>query len=399
MSDQEDGDIFQKIKDYLKKFIADIDAKEVITLVVFGVIIFFIFKMMFGGIFGLSLVVIENGPCPNSSMCPTYDKGDMFLINKVAPEKIELGDVIVYESTYDGKLIIHRVINITTIETSSGLDYYYRVSGDNYATNARIDTYSGFNTTIPYDAVRGKTVLVIKKIGYLRLWLSDNPVIRNILLIIVVGLGAYLILAPEKKTEEEKEKEEAEKQARAVREKKELKIRFKEFFVNSWTNTKKWFKELFTVKKKRIKLIVICSLVIIIGILIPVIDQSNRVEGVTTGIHDISNLNLDDLSYSYENIVFLSFDISYAQDGSYNDVLKCFYVEGIQNNTVIGVFIWKALYQPEVDGIIGGSLVFDASEFNDSLSLTIKITYDIKHRFGADELGLVYQETFTAIDW
>ena len=136
MSEQEDGDFIRKIKNYAKKFIADIDVKEVAILFVFGIIIFFVFKMMFGGIFGLSLVVIENGPCPNSSMCPTYDKGDMFLINKVAPEKIELGDVIVYESSFDGKLIIHRVINITI----DGSDYTYRVSGDNYETNDRIDS-------------------------------------------------------------------------------------------------------------------------------------------------------------------------------------------------------------------------------------------------------------------
>ena len=45
MSDQEEGDFFQKVKNYGKKFISDIDAKEVITLLVFGIIIFFIFKM------------------------------------------------------------------------------------------------------------------------------------------------------------------------------------------------------------------------------------------------------------------------------------------------------------------------------------------------------------------
>ena len=403
MSDQEDGDIFQKTKNYVKKFVSDIDVKEVITLLVFGIIIFFIFKMMFGGIFGISLVVIENGPCPQSSMCPTYDKGDMFLINKASPEKIQLGDVVVYESTIDGKLIIHRVINITTIETSSGLDYYYRVSGDNYNSNDRIDTYSGFNTTIPYEAVRGKTVMVIRKIGYLRLWMSEYPVIRNVLIILVVGVGAYLILAPEKKTEEEKAKEEEEKEAKArIREEnkqKELKVRIQEYFINTWKNTRKWFIELFTIKKQRIKLIVFCSLIILAGILIPVIDQGIRVDGATTGIHDISNVNFDNTTYSMEDIVFFSFNIAYEHDGSYNDILRTFYVEGIQNGTVIGDFIWHAHYQPEVAGIIGGSLVFDNSEFDYDQSLTIKITYDIKHRFGADEIGLVYQETFTNLDW
>ncbi len=401
MSDKKEGDIFQKIKAYGKKFIADIDAKEVITLLVFGIIIFFVFKMMFGGIFGLSLVVIENGPCPESSMCPTYDKGDMFLISKASPEKIEMGDVIVYESAnvFDsGKLIIHRVVNITVV----GDEYFYRVSGDNYYTNARIDSYGTSNTLIPYEAVRGKTVMIIRKIGYLRLWLSDNPAVRNILLVIVVGLGAYLILAPEKKTDEEKAAEEQEKAAKLERkaeEKKDLKIRAKEFFIHSWNNTKKWFVELFTVKKQRIKLIIFTSVILLLVILIPVIDQGIKVEGATTGINDISGLQLDDLTYSSEGIVFLAFNIHYSHDGSYNDVLKCFEVEGIQNGTTLSTFKWKALYQPEVDGLIGGTLIFDIAEFNDSISLTIKITYDIKHKFGADENGLIYEESFTAIDW
>lgn len=406
MSDEEESDTFQKIKNYVKRLIADIDAKEVLSLLIFAIIIFFIFKLMFGGIFGISLVVIENGPCPASSMCPTYDKGDMFVISKSSPEKIEMGDVIVYASasSYDpGRLIIHRVINITIIETASGPDYYFRVSGDNYDTNDNIDHYNTSNTLIPYDAVKGKTIMVIRKIGYLRLWLSDNPFIRNILLVLVVGVGAYLILAPEKKTEEEKEEEEKEKAAkkekREAQKNKEFKVRVKEFLHNSWKSTKKWFVELITVKKRRIYLIVITSIIILMVILIPVIDQSIRVEGVTTGIHGISSLHLDDLTYASEGIIFLSYNIHYSDDGSWNEVFRCFLVEGIQNNTVIGTFKWKALYQPEIDAIIGGSMIFDIAEFNASMSLTLKITYNIIHRFGPDQIGLVYQDTFTALDW
>ncbi|MHA1199410.1 MAG: hypothetical protein ACTSQF_08800, partial [Candidatus Heimdallarchaeaceae archaeon] len=139
--------------------------------------------------------------------------------------------------------------------------------------------------------------------------------------------------------------------------------------------------------------------ILLMGILIPVIDQGIRVDGATTGINDISGLRLDDLTYSTEGIVFLAFNIHYSHDGSYNDILKCFHVEGIQNGTVLSTFEWKALYQPEVEGLIGGTLIFDIDEFDDGLSLIIKITYDIDHRFGADENGLVYQESFTALDW
>ena len=235
MSSSDDKPLMEKITNYLKKFISDIDAKEVATLIIFGLLIFFVFKMMFGGIFGLSLVVIENGP--QSSMWPTYDQGDMFLINKCKPNKIELGDVIVYVSDThmsSGTLIIHRVVNITTIETANGLEYYYRVSGDNPFSNTYVDSYNSTTTLIPYDAVVGKTVFLIRKVGYLRLWLAGNQALRIILLLAVIGLGAYLILAPDKKKEEE-EAEKEKMEEKQQKEKKELRVRLKEYSITTST--------------------------------------------------------------------------------------------------------------------------------------------------------------------
>ncbi|OLS32501.1 MAG: hypothetical protein HeimAB125_08160, partial [Candidatus Heimdallarchaeota archaeon AB_125] len=54
MSSSDDKTLMEKIQSYVKKFISDIDAKEVAVLIIFGLIIFIVFKMMFGGIFGLS---------------------------------------------------------------------------------------------------------------------------------------------------------------------------------------------------------------------------------------------------------------------------------------------------------------------------------------------------------
>ena len=190
----------------LAKIKKKINVKETVLMIVLALVLFFFVKMMFGGIFGISLVVIENGPCPNSSMCPVYDQGDMFLIYKSAPENIELGDVIVYESENGfstGILIIHRVVDITVIEEGGSDQYYYRVSGDNKNSNQEIDHFNSTSSLIPYGNVVGKTVFLIPKIGYLRLWLSDSPVFRYILIGLLVIVAAYLIFVPDKKKEDE----------------------------------------------------------------------------------------------------------------------------------------------------------------------------------------------------
>ena len=93
-------------------------------------------------------------------------------------------------------------------------------------------------------------------------------------------------------------------------------------------------------------------------------------------------------------MVYIPFTIYFKHDGSWNQVLKCFTTEGIQNGSVLATSAWWSFYQVEGDRTLGGSLVFVESEFNSSLALTIKITYTIKHRFGPDLVDLEYEETF-----
>ena len=93
-------------------------------------------------------------------------------------------------------------------------------------------------------------------------------------------------------------------------------------------------------------------------------------------------------------MVYVPFTIYFKHDGSWNQVLKYFTTEGIQNGTVLATSVWLSFYQLEGDRTIGGSLVFVESEFNSSLALTIKITYTIKNRFGPDLIDLEYEETF-----
>jgi len=482
----------------LSRILKRINIKDVIYLSIFAIIIFLIVKMMFGGIFGLSLVVIENGP--RSSMWPTYDQGDMFLINRCSPDKIQMGDVIVYESANSfssGTLIIHRVINITIFEDSTGSHYYYRVSGDNPNTNNNVDFYNVSSTLIPYDAVLGKTIFLIPKIGYIRLWMTNSPAVRYIILAALLIFGLYLIFAPDKeeakkakdavqkdkerdiclfcknkieKTEDQElgicsncgkqsplceicknpmtsdqsllqvekcehifhkdhilewikikgtcpickdrinresmkpwedsvKPEEKQSTEDKIDEEfhnlgkgnEEKKFNFKTFLENQWIKTKKNFIELFTVKSKRIKLIIFVSIILLLIIAIPVIDTLIRYPNLITAIDDVKLLPLKE--YEDESIVFLPFTIYFKHDGSWNKVLKNFEVLGIQNDTILSTMKWYSFYQVEGNQTLGGSLIFNSFEFNINVKLTIEIHYSIHYRFGEDR-SMSYQEDF-----
>lgn len=98
---------------------------------------------------GLSYVVIENED-PNS-MYPEYHQGDVFVIFKSTPEKIEVGDLIVYNGL-SALPIIHRVQDVVI----SGGEYFYRAKGDNYNLT-KLDTLSG-GTLIAYEDIQGKVI-------------------------------------------------------------------------------------------------------------------------------------------------------------------------------------------------------------------------------------------------
>ena len=68
------------------------------------------------------LVVVEG-----NSMLPTLHNGDLVLIYKPGPGDIKPGDIIVYRSPSQNKLVIHRVIEVNRC----GPQYCYITKGDN----------------------------------------------------------------------------------------------------------------------------------------------------------------------------------------------------------------------------------------------------------------------------
>ncbi len=105
----------------------------------------------------------------SGSMEPTFYRGDLVVVQGIAAENILVGDIIVYDNPFRGIPVVHRVIDVQ--ETEDGLKFFTK--GDNIRTNHLSDQQSGIAPPIRPVWIRGKVALVIPKLGYLRVMLTQ----------------------------------------------------------------------------------------------------------------------------------------------------------------------------------------------------------------------------------
>jgi len=88
-----------------------------------------------------------------------FTKGDILFVTGIKPEKVEIGDVIIFESTYSAP-IIHRVVNIKEQEG----EYSFSTIGDNNNGQLAVEK------SIPEDKIIGKAQARIGPyIGWIKL--------------------------------------------------------------------------------------------------------------------------------------------------------------------------------------------------------------------------------------
>jgi signal peptidase len=142
------------------------------------------------------MVVVVSG-----SMEPNINKGDLLFLKGENPEKIEVGDVIVYDAQglWEGAPedpIVHRVIDI---DEEDG-DLLFITKGD---ANEYKD-----EEPVPEDHVLGVVVGRIPYVGWIKIILTDYGLIFPVIIILSVPLVISIIwdlFKPE--VEQDKEKE------------------------------------------------------------------------------------------------------------------------------------------------------------------------------------------------
>ncbi len=138
---------------------------------------------------GLGYALDTNKPIMavvSSSMEPTFYRGDLVVVKGVPTEELRIGDVIVYDNPCRGIAVVHRVVDVREdishephrcpngrllSPPDEGPVFY--TQGDNDRTNHLPDQESGIAPPIRPDWVKGRVVLVIPKLGWFRVLLTE----------------------------------------------------------------------------------------------------------------------------------------------------------------------------------------------------------------------------------
>jgi signal peptidase len=131
----------------------------------------------------------------SDSMLPTLERGHLLVLQRQAPEDIQVGNIIVYNADWHTQApVVHRIIQI---ENVTGEIRYY-TQGDN---NSQPDPF--YRT---YEDIVGVVVFSIPFIGNITLFLQQPGVLPIVLVCLII-----LMIIPEflpKKDEEKKVEEE-----------------------------------------------------------------------------------------------------------------------------------------------------------------------------------------------
>jgi signal peptidase len=141
-------------------------SKKLISVIFIGIIsLIFISGLI--GIYSQNIDITsqntETNVVATGSMEPTLYRGDIVIVEK-NPDKVNVGDIAVYNAVWFDQPVLHRVI---AIKKSSDGDVMYETKGDN---NPVSDPYLVKRNQIISKVKMGKNGLaIIPKIGYITL--------------------------------------------------------------------------------------------------------------------------------------------------------------------------------------------------------------------------------------
>ncbi len=94
-----------------------------------------------------------------------FNKGDIIVLTRANPEKLEIGDVIVFwpENRLESEPIIHRIID----KWEENSNYHFATKGDNNPT------LQNFERDIREDQIIGRSLFRIPYLGYVKIFFVD----------------------------------------------------------------------------------------------------------------------------------------------------------------------------------------------------------------------------------
>lgn len=144
-----------------------------VLYVILGVVLAFVANQGFAFALSTDMPVVA---VESNSMIPTFQKGDILVLQGILPKELQVGDIIVFSSPGQEVPIVHRIIEINP-------DGTFQTKGD---ANAK---QLSFEKRIESSQIHGKEILIIPYLGWIKIGITEY-VIPNIIWVI---LGALLV--------------------------------------------------------------------------------------------------------------------------------------------------------------------------------------------------------------
>ncbi len=144
------------------------ELKDTLKYIVLGLVLAIVINFTLGMALGAERPMMA---VVSRSMEPTLNVGDLVVIKGVSIDEVKVGDIIVYYNPFSRILVVHRVIDI---QEDDGRILLY-TKGDNNATNPLPDQNleNPIAPPISEELLRGKVILVIPKVGLVKVWFTE----------------------------------------------------------------------------------------------------------------------------------------------------------------------------------------------------------------------------------
>lgn len=116
----------------------------------------------------MPIVAVES-----NSMVPTFQRGDILVLQGVPSDQLKIGDIIVFSASGQATPIVHRIIKINP-------DGTFQTKGD--ANSGQLS----FEKNINPEYVHGKEIVIIPYIGWIKIAVTEY-LAPNILWVILIS--------------------------------------------------------------------------------------------------------------------------------------------------------------------------------------------------------------------
>ena len=145
-----------------------------IVSVLFGIILAFSINQ------GLALALSTQMPVvavESNSMVPTFQRGDILILQGVPQEELDVGDIIVFSPVGQNTPVVHRVVKVNG-------DGTFQTQGD--ANPGQLE----FEKKIYPEQIQGRVIMMVPYLGWIKLIIME-VVLPNLLLVIVAGFVVF----------------------------------------------------------------------------------------------------------------------------------------------------------------------------------------------------------------